>query len=67
MKGIPSSVITYTSNKLGYNNPFDMYKDLYAGKAIEFDLTNDGSKCNFKMNKDYSVETLEMFRRVIKF
>ncbi len=67
MKGIPNSVILYTSNKLGYANPYEMYKDLYNGKAIEFDLTNDGSKCNFKMNKDYTVNTLEVFKRVIKF
>lgn len=67
MKGIPNSVILYTSKKLGYATPYDMYKDLYNGKAIEFDLTNDGKKCNFKMNKDYSVETLEVFKRVIKF
>ena len=67
MKGIPNSVVLYTSKRLGYDNPFDMYKDLYKGKKIEFDLTNDGSKCNFKMNKDYSVETLEVFKRVICF
>ena len=67
MKGIPNSVILYTSKKLGYETPFDMYKDLYNGKSIEFDLTNDGSKCNFKMNKDYTVNTLEVFKRVIKF
>jgi exonuclease VII small subunit len=67
MKGIPNSVVLYTSKKLGYDNAFEMYKDLYKGKKIEFDLTNDGSKCNFKMNKDYSVETLEVFKRVICF
>ncbi len=67
MKGIPNAVILYTSKKLGYANVFDLYKDLYNGKAIEFDLTNDGNKANFKMNKDYSVQTLEVFKRTIKF
>lgn len=67
MKGIPNAVILYTSKKLGYANPFEMYKDLYEGKSIEFDLTNDGTKANFKMNKDYSVQTLEVFKRTIKF
>lgn len=67
MKGIPNSVILYTSKKLKYSDPMEMYEDLYKGKKIEFDLTNDGSKCNFKMNKDYSVNTLEVFKRVICF
>jgi hypothetical protein len=67
MKGIPNSVILHTANKLGYNNPFELYEDLYKGKLIEFDLTNDGSKCNFKMNKDYTVKTLDHFIRKIKF
>lgn len=67
MKGIPNSVVLYTSNKLGYANVLEMYKDLYSGKSIEFDLTNDGSKANFKMNKDYSVNTLEVFKRVVGF
>ena len=67
MKGIPNSVILHTANKLGYNNPFELYEDLYKGKAIEFDLTNDGSKCNFKMNSDYTVKTLDHFIRKVKF
>ena len=67
MKGIPNSVILHTAKKLGYNNPFELYEDLYKGKTIEFDLTNDGTKCNFKMNKDYSVKTLDHFIRRIKF
>ena len=67
MKGIPNSVVLYTSEKLGYKNPMEMYEALYKGKKIEFDLTNDGSKCNFKMNNNYSVYTLEVFNRVICF
>ena len=67
MKGIPNSVILHTAKKLGYSNAFELYEDLYKGKTIEFDLTNDGSKCNFKMNTDYTVKTLDLFTRRVKF
>ena len=67
MKGIPNSVLLYTSEKLGYKNPFEMYKDLYAGKKINFDLTNDGTKVNFKFNKNYQVHTLSVFNRELQF
>lgn len=67
MKGIPNSCILYTAEKLGYSTPFELYEDLYKGKAISFDLTNDGTKANFKFQKDYSVNTMSMFARTIKF
>ena len=67
MKGIPNKVILYHTKKLGYASPFEMYQDLNKGKAIDFDLTNDGSKANFKFNKDYTVNTLESFPRKIQF
>ena len=67
MKGIPNKVIQYTCDKLGYCNPFEMYMDLAKGKAIDFDLTNDGSRANFKFHNDYSVSTLSYFVRRIQF
>jgi hypothetical protein len=67
MKGIPNKVIEYTSKKLNYKNVFDMYLDLYNGIEISFDLTNDGSKANFKFNKDYTINTLSIFTRNISF
>ena len=44
-----------------------MYEDLYNGKEISFDLTQEGKKANFKFNKDYSINTLTSFMRRIKF
>ena len=67
MKGIPNSCIEYTCNKLNYSTPFEMYEDLYNGKEISFDLTQEGKKANFKFNKDYSINTLTSFMRRIKF
>lgn len=67
MKGIPNKCIYYACDKLGYKNPFELYKDLLQGKPILFDLTNGGTKVNFKMNTDYSVNTLGFFQRVLSF
>jgi hypothetical protein len=67
MKGIPGKVIEYTCKKLKYKTPFDMYADLYNGKEISFDLTNDGTKSNFKFNKNYTIHTVFDFKRRIKF
>jgi hypothetical protein len=67
MKGVPNSCILYTSKKLGYNNVYDMYASLYNGRAIEFDLTQNGKKANFKFENDYTVHTLSVFKRVIRF
>lgn len=67
MKGIPSKCLLYASDKNGFKNPFELYQSLYNGRQIEFDLTNDGEKANFKFNKDYSCETLSIFKRNISF
>ena len=67
MKGIPESCLTYTSLKNGYKNLFDMYEALLRGVSIVVDLTNDGRKANFKMGSDYSVKTLSLFNRTMKF
>ena len=67
MKGIPSSCIWYTTEKLGYDNPFQMYEDLAKGVSVEFDLTQHGTKANFKQGKDFSIKTLSIFKRNLKF
>lgn len=74
MKGIPESCIHYvvkhSKNAEGeqrYKNVFQLYEALYSGAEIAFDLTNGGEKANFKFNKDYTIDTLSMFTRTIKF
>lgn len=67
MKGIPNRCIYYACDKLGYATPFELYKDLMNGKPIMFDLTNGGTKVNFKMNSNYTVNTLGFFQRVLSF
>jgi hypothetical protein len=67
MKGIPNSCLTYASDLMGYKNILNFYEDLFAGKSLVVDLTNEGNKVNFKMNNDYSIETLDIFKRTLRF
>jgi hypothetical protein len=62
MKGIPnSSILKHTSNL----SPIDIYKKLYLGKAITFNLL--AGKVIFKRNKDFSTKTMTEFHRKVKF
>jgi hypothetical protein len=68
MKGIPEKCIHYVvENTPKYNDVMDLYMDLYNGNEVSFDLTNGGSKANFKFNKNYTINTLSLFTRSIKF
>jgi hypothetical protein len=68
MKGIPEKCIHYVvEHTPRYKDVMDLYQDLYDGKEVAFDLTNGGSKANFKFNKDYTINTLSLFTRSIKF
>jgi hypothetical protein len=68
MKGIPEKCIHYVVEKTNkYKDVMELYEDLYNGKEVAFDLTNGGSKANFKFNKNYTINTLSMFSRSIKF
>jgi DNA-binding MarR family transcriptional regulator len=67
LKGVPNSSILHACRKLGYKTPFELYEAMYDGKAVEFDLTEEGEKCNFKMAKNYKVHTLSEFKRELKF
>jgi hypothetical protein len=68
MKGIPEKCIHYVVEQSSkYNDVMDLYEDLYNGNEVVFDLTNGGSKANFKFNKNYTINTLSMFKRSVKF
>ena len=68
MKGIPNSCIKYTCKKLNLN-PIQLYEKLYAGDKVDFDLTEEGNKSNFKFNKDFSINTIKsgMYSRKLQF
>ena len=68
MKSVPTSCIEYTSKEQELK-PIDLYKDLFNGKKINFDLTEGGSNCGFKYEKDLTVRSYEEseFTRCIGF
>lgn len=66
MKGISNdSIMHYCKNN--EITPFELYKKLYDGEVINFDLTCGGTKVNFKFNKDYTIEDLQSFNRSVSF
>jgi len=64
LKGIPNQVILNYCEKQKIT-PLDLYKQMYKGKKISFDLT-DGSTC-FDFKPDYSIITKTVFTREINF
>ena len=71
LKGIPSSSILYTARKkYGHKtdtmNVIHLYRDLYYGERVNFDLTCEGKRAKFKVH-DLVVSTLPKFKREIKF
>jgi hypothetical protein len=80
LKGIPNLVILDHAKRFGRvrsdiehydeasnKNVFELYQDLSNGITIPFDLTNNGEKANFKFNKNYTVNTLSIFTRSVKY
>ena len=57
MKGIPTPCIKYYA-KQNNMSVLDLYKKLYKGEVIEFDLTNDDNKFVCSTNKDHTVSNL---------
>lgn len=66
MKGIPSKVIEYYCNEKKIDI-FDLYKKMYNGDKIEFDLTCGGGSFTIKHEKDYTINVMEDFKRVVCF
>ena len=46
---------------------FELYEKLFSGEAIKFDLTENGTRANFKINKNGTINTLPFFERIISF
>ena len=66
MRGVPNVCIKYTADQ-DKMTVLDIYKILYEGEAIEFDLTNKGTKFVCKNNKDHTVSNVTKFTRTTKF
>ena len=63
LKGIPAKCIQAKCDEYYHGNPMELYKDLYEGKTVSFDLTSGGN-CVFKSNKNHTITTSAMVRDV---
>lgn len=63
MKSIPTGCII---NHNKYTCPFDLYKDLYKGQTISFNLLKNGV-AGFKNDKNGNIRTLTSFKRSVCF
>lgn len=67
LKGINEEAIKLKIKDNYNNNPYELYKDLYKGEKIIFDLTANGDKCCFEFNKSYDISTRATFSREVCF
>lgn len=63
LKGIPAKCIQAKCDEDYHGSPMGLYKDLYEGKTVSFDLTSGGN-CVFKSNKNHTMTTSGMVRDV---
>ena len=66
MKGIPSKAIKYHC-EVNSINVLDLYKKLYKGDEVVFDLTCGGEAFTIKHQNDYKIKILDEFKRRVKF
>ena len=66
MKGIPSKVVEYYCNE-NKITIFELYRKMYNGDMIDFDLTCGGTKFTIKHEKDYTINIIDDFRRKVCF
>ena len=67
MKGVPTSCVKYTADKLYGGNLVSLYEDMFRGIPISFDLLQGGSKCSFQTYMDLSINNRASFTRVLRF
>ena len=63
LKGIPSRCIQHKVNECYGGDPYALYSYMLKGKEVSFDLTSGGN-CVFKTQKDHSVWSSELIRKV---
>ena len=66
MKGIPGKCIAAKVKANYKDDPLLLYKDLYEGKPVKFDLKSGGNCC-FKTGNDHYITTVETMTRTVCF
>ena len=67
MKGVPNASIWHRANQDFGGDPMLIYKALFEGESIEFDLTCGGDKCSFEFGKNFTVTSRTKFLRRVRF
>ena len=63
LKGIPAKCIMHKCNTEYKGDAMSLYKDLFKGKPVTFDL-NAGGAIMFKTHKNHTISTVSMTRTV---
>lgn len=66
MKGVSCDAIKDHAYK-NQKSILDVYKELFTGKELTFDLCCEGSKVNFEFKKNMEIISRDRFERKIKF
>ena len=66
MKSIPGKCMDFKSKTEYVDDPMLLYKDLYEGNPVKFDLKSGGNCC-FKTGKDHYISTVESMTRTVHF
>jgi len=67
LKGVPNSTVKYEAAKK-FNSDFSkMYKHMFNGENVEFDLLEGGDRVRFKKYNNLSIGSIAEFKRNIQF
>lgn len=65
MKGVPSKAVESAAKELNIS-VFDLYKKMYEGEEIEFDLISNNLP-SFEYQKNFGIKLRKEFKRILKF
>ena len=67
MKGISEKSLRWTANNKFNGDVLSMYKNLFNGHGIDFDMTCGGLAANFEFTSGMKIKTRSQFNRRIQF
>ena len=72
MKGVPTPCVKWTAKKLRpeldeIQAVKELYLDLLAGKDVDFDLTQAGTRAKFDSARNFTVRSRDKFDRKLAF
>ena len=67
MKGVPTKSILYEAKRQFNGDVMALYRHLYNGNAVTFDLLCGGTACSFEFDSAMNVRSRTHFTRTMKF